>query len=315
LKRAIITHVGISALSCEALRLTAPFDIDRLRDDLLAETARLEQLKLCAEALSNGLSDTWGREGFRLTDRRYESPAEIAALSQIGVESDDAVVLVHSATTAGRFCADLLANVLENPAIRAIQGYPRCKDGQVRKREVEGLQISDDSARDPRSTADGKASFVGLGVASYIRHVWEAYVELKPGDQLIFNITGGYKGLVPVARDVAALLVAHGDSQNPPVSVRMGYLFQTSSEIIWHDPLPFTFMWDRLPLDALRQAGATEGLAVQDVPSSWAILFEPADRLRPEVAARKRSAAGEVVYALEPYLGGRSANGTAERST
>lgn len=308
MKRAIITHVGISALSCEALRLHAAFDIDRLRDDLLADTARSDQLKLCVENLADGLSDTWSAQRkFRLTDRRYESPAEIAALSLIKVESTDDVVLVHSATAAGRFCADLLVHVLESSTISAVGEYPRCKPGQMWKREVKGLQISDDSARDPRSVAEGKTSFVGLGVASYISHVWEAYARLlKSGGELIFNITGGYRGLVPVAHDVAILLATHGASQTPPVTVRMGYLFQTSSELIWHDPLPLTFTWDSALLDALCRAGETGGLPKQDVLAPWAGFFEAGDGPIPEAAPRKRSVAGEVIYTLAPYLGERS---------
>lgn len=302
MNRTIITHGGISALSCEALRLQASFDIDLLRSYLFAETARPDQLKLCIEDLSRGLSDTWGRKGFPLTDRRYESPAEIAALSLIGVKSDDAVVLVHSATAAGRFCADLLVHVLESSEVSAVREYPRCDHGQIQKREVEGLHISDDSARDPRNSADGKASFVGLGVASYISHVWEAYTKLQPGDQLIFNITGGYKGLIPVARDVASLIAAFNANYALSVSVRMCYLFQTSSELIWHDILPFTFSWDRLPMDALRQAGEPNGLAVQKVPAAWSSLFEPGALPGGEAAPRRRSTAGEVIYALAPHL-------------
>src|SRR5579859_1952850 len=179
MKRAIITSVGISAVSCVALSRFASFDIDRLRNDLLAEQARPDLLKLCAEELAHGLSETWGaHRKFRLTDRRYESPAEIAALSLIGVQSGDSIILAHSATAAGRFCADLLVDALGSATISAVPEYPRCNQGQVQKHEIEGLHISDDSAHDPHSSAEEKASFVGMGIAKYIAYVWDAYTQL-----------------------------------------------------------------------------------------------------------------------------------------
>jgi hypothetical protein len=298
MKRVILTHVGISALSCSALEMNASFNIDWLRKDLLAETARQDHLQICVEDLTRGLSDTWTRNGFRLSERREESPAEIAALSLITVKSNDIVMLVHSATAAGRFCAELLKRLLTSSAVRAVGEYPRFTNSEnVLTREVDSLRITDDTARDPHGPENGKANFVSLGVPSYVDHAWEAYTKLDPGDELVFNITGGYKGLIPVARDVSTLLAARGFGQTPPITIRMCYLFQTSSDLIWHDPLPFTINWSDVPMKELTQAATPGGLTEASIKPAWRRLFEPS-----EGPVRKHSTVGAIVQALAGRL-------------
>lgn len=308
MKRGIVTHVGTSVLSCEALLLHASFDTSRLREDLLAERARQDQLTLCVADLTRGLSDTWSlARNFTLAQRRYESPAEIAALSLLGVRAADTVALVHSDTAAGRFCGNLLSQVLESATIAAVPEYPRCQPGAAPPREVTGLRITDDSVRDQQGSQQDSVSFTQHGIAAYVARVWDVYAVLTPDDELVFNITGGYKGLAPLARDIALLLAAQSSTTGGP-RVRMCYLFQTSSDLIWYEPLPMSMQWEALPLEQLAQAGEPAGITPDDVPTTYATLFTAQPGTIDAIGPLQRSASGEVIWTLATLMEDRAAH-------
>lgn len=296
----VITHIGVSALSSKALRSVQSQNYDTILDELALGTERPDALMIAKRDLLRGLGRQWNRS-LKPEQQRAVSPAEIAALSLLKTEQQpngepplplDRLVLLTSETRGGEFCAELLEHVFHDSDgdIKPNDAYPHMPTGQIQSRKIEGLAITDERVPDPESK---QQKFVRKGLANYVAEVFAAYNDLKAGDTLTLNITSGYKGLVPTARDLALLLA----SRTGGPTIRLVYLYQSSSELVWYDTLPMSFDWSDIPAQLLMQAGEKNG-ATDGLPDSrHAYLFEHKEPKR-----LKRSAIGEVVWRLYTLL-------------
>jgi hypothetical protein len=298
----IITHVGISAFGSTALTGVSMQNLDEIVAALEQEQAREADLDLCVRDLIRGLTRIWGPASRKtLKQRRESSPAEIAALSRL-LESradDEAtrVVLLASDTQSGRFCTNMLLQALTaaDEAFSRERGYPlfAARDA-VTTEAIGGLRITDDRTSEQLGTGE---LFVHTGLPSYVRAVYRAYQGLQSDDRLIFNITSGYKGLVPVAHDVALLLAGGvGPGAAKGIEVKLTYLYQNSSELISYDLLPTHPVWEQVPWEQLREAESRSGVS-SDKVNVLRQLFTEAEPPRSPGQLR-RSALGEVVWAL-----------------
>jgi hypothetical protein len=111
-KHSVITHIGVSALSCKALRSVQSQNYDRIVEDLTAETERPDSLAIARRDLLRGLKRFWG-QSLKPHQKRSASPAEIAALSLLQSEQRpdgapplpiDRLILLRSDTRSGKFC-------------------------------------------------------------------------------------------------------------------------------------------------------------------------------------------------------------------
>jgi hypothetical protein len=311
--RTIITHVGSSLLDehCEAFNGFR--DRKNLCDDLASsshEYMRDTYLDDAAAHLVGQLGTIWGRGA---EARFRHSPAEIASLGRLEVTRQDRVVLLHSDTVEGAFCAALLKRALTADGIPHKNDYPMCAPEAVSFERVSGLRV----ASKPGEEEQIAEAFVRTGLTSYVRIVWQAYRDLydrwrehgsavpKPEVAMIFNVTAGYKGTVPVARDLALLLQAYSIQLNRRnrISTAVCYLYEESAQLIRYESLPVQFDWRRVTVPHLTRA------AVEDEPvkapaerQRWDELmpeerhyFEP---IEPEKIFARLSPLGRVVWEL-----------------
>jgi hypothetical protein len=298
MRHTVITHIGVSALSCTALRGVQSQNYDTILDELASRTERPDALVIAKRDLLRGLGRQWNRN-LKPQQQRTASPAEIAALSLLKTEKQpngepplpiNRLVLVTSDTRSGEFCADLLehafrdfdADIQPNPA------YPHIHD--VHRANIKGLAITDERVSDREST---RHEFVRTGLSNYVRAVFAEYNSLSSVDTLTLNITSGFKGLVPTARDLVLLLGSRNDCPH----VRMVYLYQSSSELVWYNSLPMEFDWNDISAEKLMQAGEVDGTSDGLIDSRHAYLFE-----HKEAKRLKRSAIGEVIWTLYTLL-------------
>lgn len=204
MKRTILAHVGTSLFDARAFTRIYP---RRKAGELKEQFQRTpgydgkDVEQACRDALIEGLKDCW-RAGIEPRKSRHESPAEIASLHMIGVQPGDRVVLVSSDTHAGTFCAQLLRECLNE-----LRHLPF---------STPDLDVPPVSRLTGVETQDGQA-FVANGLPAYMKLIAHERKNLdtEPGTQnydhvpLLFNITGGYKGLIPFAMIAAQLLASH----------------------------------------------------------------------------------------------------------
>lgn len=300
----IITHVGTSTLAtlhaipaCGGFvrRLETTFatgdppdtDVVRSVTDLIAERDRI-----------------WNRwSGTTAQDRRKRRqalPAELASLSLLNLHATDQVVLLHSQTPDGRFCARVLAGLLTREGA-TVQDFPTCAKERLKLVEVQGLRAASDHTSTTQITT--AETFVREGLVYYVHEVWKIYHEANRGDKLVFNVTGGYKGMIPIARDVAMLLAAAHRSENPDFVCELCYLYEESSELIIYGSLPMTFTFERLLKDDLTKAALPHGTPaatshLKEHPE-WRPYFEAVPH-QPQY--HQRTALGEVMLALYAKL-------------
>jgi hypothetical protein len=315
-KRTIVTHVGISLLNARAF--TSEYNgIDTLKDNLLHDpwydTTKVEQK--CRKALFDGLKDCWG-DGSEPWRSRQDSPAEIASLSLLNLQPGDRVVLFYSETAAGQFCAHLLEHLLRQNLAPG-SAYPFCSpEMTVECKEIKGVRIIGDGGN--TLITQNNRDFVRVGLVNYVQAVYKLY---RVADGIIFNVTSGYKGLIPIARDLSLLLTTHSrDGLDNPIRIEMCYLYETSDDLVYYGILPATIRLDPLLLNALAQAGSDTGVQRREVNNmdvAWEPFFEmlkhpQAEReaselpvWRPYVNSNctrdctiRRSALGEVVHTL-----------------
>ncbi len=226
----VITHVGTSALDCEALNaslLPYPYKLDQIK-----KNARLrdEERTDFEECLYKGLCDIWKEPETEYTEeeKRKASPAEIASLNMLGLNAGDRVVLVSSDTNAGKFCAALLRYCLTSPT----DGTP--DEGYVFR--PTGLDVPEYSVLEGVKM-DNDNQFVEKGLPTYMELVGNEYNAMNKQHKLIFNITGGYKGIIPFAVLAAQLLGAHTERG---IKADVVYMHETSTNLITLGPqLPF----------------------------------------------------------------------------
>jgi hypothetical protein len=320
--RIILTHVGTSLLSClEWARGNT--DVPRLRRTLEQTNALPSPAvqQTVRDDLQQFLREIWSLDGAQSdTERREFSPAEIASLSLLAPHPGDTVVLLHSQTTAGQFCAHELADLLRQN-LAPDSGYPCCLPPiTVECVEITGLHISSDGRRtsaqqQAQEVESGEQAFVRVGLVNYVDRVWTYFRKLtRTHDVLLFNITGGYKGMIPIARDLALLLAAYSrDEINRPIKSEVCYLYETGGDLIRYGALPVKFVWSPTLRDYLEQAAFPAGTAYARLPvleqyTEWEPFFEEVRQNPEQPSSRiRRSALGEVVLALykQMYPDGR----------
>lgn len=257
--RTIITHVGASLLKCQSFsgfndrgQLLEAFDYK----DANEVTRRLEK---ATEHLAQALATLWAGKS---PERYRHAPAEIASLSLLAPAQDDRVVLLHSDTLEGCFCAKVLKGVLQR-TFEPLNGYPFCRDVVVRK--IAGLRVSEQGEQSSDG-AKGVDDFVSKGLPSYVTNVWEEYFDLvqriahvpsKRGT-LLFNITAGYKGAIPIARDLALLLSAHSAEGKSGITTETCYLYEESNQLIHYGSLPIDFNWHKANMSQLERAAGED---------------------------------------------------------
>jgi hypothetical protein len=258
----ILVHVGASLLDCKAFGETRLSDeeIRDLKNGRADQDGRTEQdynLEDNFQVLKKGLEETWKKNNPAWG--RDESPAEIASLSLLDSQPEDKIVLLTSDTVAGKFCGALLKDAL-NPDLQLPPNskYPTYSDVTVEP--IEGVKINESQASG--SGTDSQMHFVQDGLVNYVKLATKYYRTLQPGDTLLFNITAGYKGLLPIARDLALLLAAHSrDTHNRnPIQTDMCYLHETSGSLIYYGALPVRFDFKNFQkgdFDAAQQDGLT----------------------------------------------------------
>jgi hypothetical protein len=308
MNRIILTHVGVSVLLTPTFVEFYTSDTMDLQQKLQRDYVSPDDLDICFRDLRDGLETTWSPDYTpHPHEWRQRSPAEIAALSLLKLQSDDTVVLLHSQTKAGEFCAKLIAEALQIDTIPPNRTYPHCTASQLRLEPLKGVKITDDGEnnfdrRDAFSPQTLLETLVHTGLVSYVSFVWDRYQELidQGGGELIFNITSGYRGLTPIARDLALLLEGYARGNSQPVRCRMVYLFQRGESLIRYDPLPMAINWRLLPKwEVLDEASRKPGVVPTRYEAAEAAYFADVEG---DLKHQRLSPLGAVVYALMPKL-------------
>lgn len=303
MSRTILTNVGISTLVNPALVNFYTANLARLQDDLRSNRERPDALDLCKKDLTRGLKHIWTRNySTQARRRREDSPAEVAALSLLQVQPDDRVILLHSDTTAGAFCASLVTTALQIGGIAADMEYPFCQTHQIEVRPVPGLMLTDDLQSASFDPAGLSTAFVRNGLRNFVEQVCAEYRRLagNGGGELILNITSGYRGVVPAARDAALLLAADARERGRPITISMRYLYQSADHMVRYDPLPLAFDWSILPsLAMFAEADSEPGVLETRITPEQRPFFESAEG---QYKHRRISPLGAVAYALRRAL-------------
>ncbi len=306
MQRTIITHVGASLLAPRCAAFQGYKDASELLNALRDEDeAALAHLDAAADHLIANLNTIWVRGA----DTRWrDSPAEIASLSRLALSPTDRVVLLHSDTLTGRFCADLLQRALSAP-FTSVNGYPHTLPGRVVAHNLSGLRVTDRPGTAPAAGETAAERFVRDGLRDYVEHVWNAYDELAAslsasGDQgqLIFNVTAGYKSMVPIARDLALLLTEHIHGLERPITTELCVLYEESSELIRYASLPVQFDWSKVYMAHLARADADAPgarLRYDHIAADNLAFFE---RAPDDEAYARLSPLGRVVWELGKKL-------------
>ncbi|MGB5156449.1 putative CRISPR-associated protein [Desulfobacterium sp. N47] len=134
--------------------------------------------------------------GIKLPDELDDTSAEIKSLVKMGLDKNDAVILISSDTIDGKLCAESVRDFLvENKLI---------SEPSIKIKEIVGLQATDGSR------------FQKEGLKNLLNYL----VSLEHQD-IIFNPTGGYKSIVPY-------LALMGMLFNKPVK----YIHENSEDIL-----------------------------------------------------------------------------------
>jgi putative CRISPR-associated protein (TIGR02619 family) len=169
----------------------------------------------------HALSRLWASDERKYTisggrRKREYSPAELASLSLLDLQPGDGVLLLYSETTGGAFCAAVLEQLLS-------KGVAVPAGLQVEKQMVRGLQLED------------FGRFTDEGIVNYARAV-DLIVHAHPeANSVLLNITGGFKGVAPIATIVAMAL-----------DVEVCYLYEESDQLLFLPPLNVRFGYSRL---------------------------------------------------------------------
>jgi hypothetical protein len=308
MSRIILTHVGLTALLAPALADFYTGDMDVLRGKLQQDRGSPHELAICIHDLCDGLMKIWS-PNFASGPQawRERSPAEIAALSLLEPDDGDVVLLLHSETQTGEFCARLIEAALQIDSIPPDRKYPRCSASQIRLKQLDGIKISGDrndfDPRDPFGDRSAADSFVRKGLVGYVSVVWQCYQELlnQGGGELVFNITSGYRGLTPIARDLAILLEGYTQKNKHPVHCQMAYLFEHGQSLIRYDPFPVAINWSFVPEWKILDEASRAPWIVETRydASQHAAYFKNVDG---DLKHKQLSPLGAIIWALMPKL-------------
>ena len=312
MSRTVICHVGTSLLNCAVTKANDPFH-DQRNDTGFVDMGKLiplleanydetkgDAIERFTESIAREWSDT-AKDGSK---HRVASPAEIASLAimspPLTIDDDDRVVLVHTDTLQGKLCSEIVEAAL---GIDAGPGFPRCT---AVSKKIEGLTVEPGTRGDPEKV---RASFIREGLANYARIVGSEFdkFEHRPlgpdgsRHQLVLNVTGGYKGLIPMARDLSLILTgfaqSHGGYQ---VDVSLTYLFESSPQSIIYDAFSLRINRHQIPFDALERAQEScDGIESDELEEGSTYYFEEV----PVSSERyKPSPIGSLMLSLRKYI-------------
>jgi putative CRISPR-associated protein (TIGR02619 family) len=223
----VITTVGVSLLENILLRrqqlrelgMPSADEVEGLKHELeaMVSVERITdlanpQIQDTAQAFEQALTSLWASKARYYTAdegrrKREYSPAELASLSLLDLQPEDGVYLLYSQTAKGVFCATVLQQVLNQGA-----GVPA--GVKVDKEMIEGLQVED------------LQRFTDEGAVKFVRAVERIKADQSDDVSVLLNITGGYKGLTPIATIAAMAL-----------KVELCYLYEDSDEMLRLKPL------------------------------------------------------------------------------
>lgn len=291
--RTIITHVGTTVLTKEKLQKDAPAIADLHREisnasafaDSEAARARIEELVETAKPeFIDVMRKVW--QNANEVYRREHSPGEIASLSLLIQYQkrrliDDRVVLLHTDTLAGAACATLLCAALTAPDMGAY--FPSCNPAETEPIRVPGLKVTGDEtsgSKPPGDPDEAAITFVREGMVNYVDKVWCEYTErrkTRANSEIVLNVTGGYKGLVPIARDVALILDNDPRNDKPRVSFTLVYLHEQNDRLIEYGSLPVSFLLDDY-YDNLRAVAEGRPPLMSSIPPRNRVFYEERDQ-------------------------------------
>lgn len=137
------------------------------------------------------------------------SSAEIKSLVKLEISQDDVVYLFATETIDGKLCAEVLEDFIKERL--------GCR---VVKDEIEGLQVADSER------------FKKVGIRNYIDKVTKIIENpnSRYGYELILNITGGFKAVVPYTTLLGMLF-----------QIPVFYIFEDTQSLIELPPLPLEY--------------------------------------------------------------------------
>lgn len=154
-------------------------------------------------------------------ETRRALSAELKSLDLLGLDSRDRVALLVTDTYQGRVCAEAVKNIITDAYGLA--------DNQVELHRIEGLQVKNAK----RLREQGLKNMIKVILQNYLNDN-----NYKYGHEIVFNPTGGFKGVVPF---MTVLGMLYGK--------KTIYVFENSNELIELPPLPFSFdlkIYDRV---------------------------------------------------------------------
>jgi putative CRISPR-associated protein (TIGR02619 family) len=233
----VITPVGVSMLEnvlkrrqqLQSLGMPTVREVEQLerrcrRGELTAQQAAgLEDTSAqeTAARFERAFTALWESQEQRYTvdggrRKRKYSPAELASLSLLDLQPDDGITLLYSETARGAFCAAVLERLLSS-GVAVHSGL------ETQTQMIEGLQVED------------LGRFTDQGVVNYVDAVDQIVAAQKEGTSVLLNITGGYKGVAPIATIIAMAL-----------GVKVCYLYEESDQLLFLPPLQVRFGFSSL---------------------------------------------------------------------
>jgi hypothetical protein len=238
MKRIVITHVGITALTNDK---AVPASLHPARDELRELTEPGSTSGVNPELIVK-LRDGIGEFGHRIWQsqkaekwRREHSSAEIASLSLLDLQPGDEVRLVASATPLGGYCAQIVHSALLWDIFPA-RFTERKQDPGVYLPPpvtIEGLEVAAPQANE-KLREQGLPTYLTM-ISDLFRYAYTAR------GALVFNMTSGYRGLIPFATLLATLLGSEPPGARPLVPCSLCYLYEAGMELVWLPALPVQF--------------------------------------------------------------------------
>jgi hypothetical protein len=295
--RTILTHVGTSI---KTKHVDGNTTRERHWENTLKGHAGARQS--LSETVVEHLNTVWTDNELA---RRAASSGELASLSLLDLRPDDCVVLLHSDTDDGRLAAWLLQQVMlrvDKP------GFPGRTSDNLDVKQINGMKVPDGT--EATTTEQDRQDFVRDGLVDYVDKVWSEFRRLSTPAQddaanhrFIINITGGYKGMIPMARDLALLLTAISTQrvaagQAHPIDCSLCYLYEGGHDLIWYGSYPVGVVWNA-PYFTLLEDATNSNRITAAMVRPYPALFEP-DGQNPEI--RRPSPLGTVLREVRARL-------------
>lgn len=169
-------------------------------------------------ALVQCLKEAWNAKKHK---RRDVQSAEISSIRELKLQAGDEIVLFASDTVLGCLCAVLIRDLLLTGAFQDIansnfSNVPNPNAIYIHPIErIEGLEVKDKDKQ-----------FVSVGLTNYFGKVKALYAGARDHNkivsedaakkELVFNVTAGYKAMIPFASILAMLLGSICNLTNDP---------------------------------------------------------------------------------------------------